>query len=290
MKLGGLELLMSIDAESAQKIRSSILWQGAKDVAAPPVSPRSRNSTPVATNTSPEIKRLLQRIDEIEWYHTLDLGNGITTPGAFDHSPELSKYPIPPRLDGMRALDIATYDGYWAFEFERRGAAEVVATDIGCMAELDLPEKIRSQISVEQLAKKTGAGFNLMKEALHSKVRREIVSVYDLSPERIGKFDFVFCSDLLLHLKNPMKALESIRSVVQREAVLVEGYSPFLPERTVEYRGGTRRCVWWSFGLGSLEQMIRDAGFRDVTLASKFKTGHRGDKSSIWRAAFRAKP
>jgi tRNA (mo5U34)-methyltransferase len=287
MKIGGVELLMSIDAASAQKIRSSILWQGAKDIATPT---KSSKSAPVATNASPEVRMLLQRISEIEWYQTLDLGNGITTPGAFDHSRELSKYPIPDRLDGMRALDIATYDGYWAFEFERRGAAEVIATDIGCMADLDLSEEIRSRTSAEQLAKRTGAGFNLMKEALHSKVRREIVNVYDLSPERIGKFDFVFCSDLLLHLKNPMSALESIRSVVRGEAVLVEGYSPFLPERTVEYRGGTRRCVWWSFGLGSLEQMIRDAGFREVTLASKFKTGHRGDKSSLWRAAFRAKP
>jgi len=34
-----------------------------------------------------------------------------------------------PDLRGARCLDIGTADGFWAFEMERRGAADVLATD-----------------------------------------------------------------------------------------------------------------------------------------------------------------
>src|SRR5208282_1788845 len=88
-------------------------------------------------------KDLGTRIAEIDWYHTIDLGGGLLTPGAFDHGPILSRYPIPERLDGLRVLDVATFDGYWAFEMEKRGAREVVALDLSCVGDLDLPRNRR---------------------------------------------------------------------------------------------------------------------------------------------------
>ena len=39
-----------------------------------------------------------------------------------------------------------------------------------------------------------------------------LLSAYDLSPD-LGTFDFVFCGDLLLHLKDPITPVENIRSV-----------------------------------------------------------------------------
>jgi hypothetical protein len=67
-------------------------------------------------------------LDEVarrEWYHTLELAPGVETAGFFDHRPLLRKLPIPASLAGQRCLDIGTFDGFWAFELERRGAAEV---------------------------------------------------------------------------------------------------------------------------------------------------------------------
>ena len=57
------------------------------------------------------------------WYHTLELGDGVVTDGMFDHRPHMHHYPLPEDLTGKRCLDVATMDGYWAFEMERRGAA-----------------------------------------------------------------------------------------------------------------------------------------------------------------------
>src|SRR5918998_3481447 len=64
-------------------------------------------------------------VERYPWYHTLELGEGVVTKGMFDHRPHLHHYPIPADLSGKRCLDVATIDGFWAFEMERRGAASV---------------------------------------------------------------------------------------------------------------------------------------------------------------------
>ncbi len=63
------------------------------------------------------------------WYHTIDVAPGVSTPGVFDLRPVVGLLPWPD-VRGKRCLDVGTYDGYLAFELERRGAAEVVVTDI----------------------------------------------------------------------------------------------------------------------------------------------------------------
>ncbi len=54
-----------------------------------------------------------QEIGAVDWYHTIDLGAGIVTPGMFDHRGTLDLYRLPDRMDGLRVLDVATWDGFW---------------------------------------------------------------------------------------------------------------------------------------------------------------------------------
>jgi tRNA (mo5U34)-methyltransferase len=288
VEVGGLGVSVTLDDALARRIRSSKLWTGAKDRPSPADNASAAASTAAAE--SQPAARLRDEAAKVQWYHSIPLAEGVVTPGEFDHAPYLAHYPVPARLDGMRVLDVATFDGYWAFEFERRGAAEVVALDIGKIGDADIQPGLRARTDPEILNHATGAGFAFAKAALGSRVHRELLSIYDLSPERIGMFDFVFCGDLLLHLANPMKALERIRSVVKGEAIFVDCFSPHLPGKTAEYRGGTTRCVWWSVSLGCLQQMITDANFGDVKLLDTFKLGHRGEKPWMWRAVFRARP
>src|SRR5919201_5774181 len=65
-----------------------------------------------------------------EWYHTIELAPGVVTPGWFDTRKVVGRLPLPASLAGMWCLDIGTFDGFWAFEMERRGAEEVLAIDI----------------------------------------------------------------------------------------------------------------------------------------------------------------
>ena len=194
------------------------------------------------------------RVAAVEWYHTIDLGDGIRTQGVFDHSSIMPKYPLPERLDGLRVLDVATFDGYFAFEMERRGAKEIIALDVPCARSLDLPRSRRNRMSEEELDRPFGQGFSLAHERLQSKVQRVDMNVYDLSPERLGKFDVVHLGSLLLHLQNPIKALENLYDVTKDRAVIADCYSPKLPLRIMRYLGGQENCAWWSMSLGCLTQ------------------------------------
>jgi tRNA (mo5U34)-methyltransferase len=157
------------------------------------------------------------------WYHTIELAPGVVTPGWFDLRRVLRKLPWP-EVEGLRCLDVATYDGCLAFELERRGAAEVIATDVASHADWDwLPrERDHGVAFLDAIAGRKGRGFEIAAAALGSKVRREFVSVYDLSPEVHGTFDVVVCGALLLHLRDPFRALNAIRGVCNGRFLSIE--------------------------------------------------------------------
>src|SRR5690349_8091834 len=92
-----------------------------------------------------------QRLDELGWYHTVDVIDGATTKGWFDLRHALPGIPFPD-VRGKRCLDIGTWDGFYAFELERRGAAEVVALDVPDLAGIDYPPEIREQAGTIDLS------------------------------------------------------------------------------------------------------------------------------------------
>lgn len=60
----------------------------------------------------------------------MELLNGIVTPGWSD--PKIDKLPyfgLPADMTGMRVLDIGNAEGFFPFEAERRGAAEVTGIE-----------------------------------------------------------------------------------------------------------------------------------------------------------------
>ncbi|MCP5157667.1 MAG: methyltransferase domain-containing protein [Ectothiorhodospiraceae bacterium] len=253
----------------------------------PPAAAEGVVAPPTSTGDA-EADALARRVAEVQWYHTIDLGHGVVTPGAFDHRPHLHQYELPERVDGLRVLDVATFDGFWAFEFERRGAAEVVGIDVARRGDLDLLPAVRARLSQEELDAPVGRGFEVAKEALGSSVRRERLSVYDLSPERVGTFDIVYMGSLLLHLTCPIKALQNVASVTKGYALIAECFHPVVPDKLAHYQGGRQESVWWFFGLECLEEMIRDAGFSRVERHRVFGVPERGDHHLRWHAVFKA--
>ena len=75
-----------------------------------------------------EAARVLGRVPL--WFHTfaLNAAHGLYTPGvARDHRYRVPFFPA--SFAGQRVLDVGTFDGFYAFLAERRGAARVVAVD-----------------------------------------------------------------------------------------------------------------------------------------------------------------
>lgn len=248
-------------------------------------------STPQSEPLS-EAAAVQAQVDSVGWYHTIDLGHGVRTPGQFDHTGLLPLYRLPDSVAGQRVLDVATFDGFWAFEFERRGAAEVIALDLDKPVDLDFPPKVRAAITEEQRGHRFGRGFEIAKAALKSKVQRVACSVYDLSPPRHGLFDIVHAGDFLLHLNSPVRALQNMAAVCRGYALISEVYSPELDrpgaDRLVEYRGGASDVTWWRFSLSALQQMVLDAGFSRVDVVATFKYGQRGMPRSMHHVVLKA--
>ena len=156
-----------------------------------------------------ELERL---VGELQWYHTLDLPGGITTKGFYDLRKIADKV-LPDDLSGKRCLDAATASGFWAFEMERRGAAEVVGIDISSSKDRDWQFDWDAPDDTIGMPK----SFEVARDALGSKVSRIECNLYDASPERLGMFDFVFIGSVLLHLRDPVRALRALRTVTAGE-------------------------------------------------------------------------
>jgi tRNA (mo5U34)-methyltransferase len=207
--------------------------------------------------------------DNPAWYHTIDLPPGVTTPGAVDLRGVAARM-LPADLSGMRALDVGTFDGFWAFEMERRGA-EVVALDVERVEAAEWPPASRSEMErrAREWGVDLGRGFKLAAELLESRARRVVCNVYDLDAEAIdGPVDFAFSGAILLHLRDPVKALERVRSVLRPrgELRLMEPLSLALTVRaprrpSAVFRAADSGFGWWLPNLATLHAWPRAAGF-----------------------------
>lgn len=216
------------------------------------------------------------------WYHTIEFGNGLISRGHFDHRSIVNCYGFPESLLGLRALDVATGDGFFAFELERRGAV-VTAIDVPFLGNCDWLPRIRTKLPETLLASRAwGDRFKMAHALLASKVKRVELSVYDLGPERLGMFDVVFCGDLLLHLKNPLQALININSVTDGLAIIETVLEPALEQQfpnkpylafgvLEEESDPGENNTFWRFTSRALEDMMIYAGFCTVRRQKNFE-------------------
>jgi tRNA (mo5U34)-methyltransferase len=216
---------------------------------------------------------LRAQVSSRQWYHTLELAPGVVTPGWFDTRPFAAALPWPD-LHGARCLDIGTFDGFFAFEMERRGAAEVLAVDVMDPAHWDWPvdsdDSVRAAVGERKGA---GDGFEIARAALESSVVRREVNVYDLDPDEIGTFDVVYLGSILLHLRDPVRALERVRSVCRGTLLSVDAIDLELGLRTrrpAAILDGRGRPWWWKPNLAGLRRMIEAAGFEVTAGPARF--------------------
>jgi tRNA (mo5U34)-methyltransferase len=153
---------------------------------------------------------------EGRFHSPFDFGNGLITRPPRVHRRfrrRLQLLRVPEDLTGQKVLDIGAWDGYFSFEFERRGA-EVLAIDTYSWdhGALDC--------------------FLFARDHFQSRVEFRRMDVHDLDPQEIGRFDLVFCAGVLYHMRNPLIGLERIRSVTSGRLILeTHALLPALHER-----------------------------------------------------------
>ena len=196
------------------------------------------------------------------WFHTFALNRaaGIYTPGvARDHRYRVST--LPSDFGGMSVLDVGTFDGFYAFLAEDRGADRVVAID---------NEQYRlwvaSRWGVELAG---GEGFRTIHRLLDSGVEYRRMDAFDL--DRLQeRFDLVYCFGILHRVENPLGLLRVLRGrTASGGIVLVETYGVRPADRDERAIRVSRpgevyardEFVYWGFGTIGLQRLARIAGF-----------------------------
>jgi SAM-dependent methyltransferase len=210
---------------------------------------------------------LRRQVSERTWYHRMDLGNGIVTPGFTWEDNWNNTRAARERVDYAQksVLDLGTWDGMWAFEAEALGAALVVATD--CMNYWQAPW----QQGINT--------FMLVREALFSKV----IPFWNVSMTNFGErldgllyshpllengFDVVQHLGILYHLRDPMLSLAQARSVLRDGGtLLLESAVHGTDEACAMHYNAGQTAVypdystWWAPSIPCLREMLRDSLF-----------------------------
>ena len=152
---------------------------------------------------------LQAQIDDIDWYHEFDFGNGLhavsKTPDIEAHR-EVWRF-IKEQLDlidfrDKTVLEVGCWDGYWSFYAEGRGAKSVLATD-------DATQNWAS-----------GRGLLFAKQLLKSSIAvDQTVSMYELS-KLSQTFDIVLCLGVYYHLIDPFAAFAQMRHCCHRSSII----------------------------------------------------------------------
>lgn len=222
------------------------------------------------------------------WFHSINLGQGVITSGWKSPSQlahELQSFRLPD-LRGKSVLDINTWDGFFSFEAERRGASRVVALDHYMWA-MDLALhhaywKECKERGVSPAAYHTmpyympdkmpgKVGFDTAHKALRSKVEGVVADFMEMEIEPLGTFDVVFYLGSLYHMENPLQAMRRVAAVTKELAIIEteaavfhglerHGLCEFFESN--ELNGDVSN--WWSPNEKALAGLCRAAGFRSV--------------------------
>ncbi|HKP89808.1 MAG TPA: DUF1698 domain-containing protein [Thermoleophilaceae bacterium] len=197
---------------------------------------------------------LREEVERIRWFHTIPLRDDVLTPGLEPDTPQkLLRLGMPDDLRGKTVLDVGTWDGFYAFEAERRGASRVVATDHHAWSSPGWGD----------------AGFRCAHRALGSAVEARHLDVLDHTADELGTFDVVLFLGVLYHMRHPLLALERVASVTG-ERLILETHVEALPARrplAAFYPGAELDgddSNWWGPNVSAVEAMLRAAGFSRV--------------------------
>ena len=145
---------------------------------------------------------LENKLQEYRFFHTIDLGDGVSTPGpAIQPHQKLIMQLIASTVRGKSVLDLGCANGLFSFHAERHGASRILAVD--------------------NTARVLAPMNELLIPYFHSMVQTKQANILSLSPDEIGRFDVVICAGLLYHLRYPFWSLRIIRDLLVDNGILI---------------------------------------------------------------------
>ncbi|HMK35319.1 MAG TPA: DUF1698 domain-containing protein [Desulfomonilaceae bacterium] len=220
----------------------------------------SRSMRERKTYSPEDVRRRIEELGKEEpWFHSIDLGNGIST--MKNSLPHLQKLwdriaaNLPADLSKKSVLDIGCNAGFFSVQAKRANAARVVGIDMG--------DRFLKQAE-------------FVRDVLNLDIDYRKLDVSDLH-SRGMTFDVVLCLGVIYHCSNPFWTARCVASAT-RECAVVE--SAIVKHESVAemplwefvfpgYRPDTldqheRMYNWWFPNISGLKAVFRAAGFDRV--------------------------
>jgi tRNA (mo5U34)-methyltransferase len=226
---------------------------------------------------------LQAQADELQWYHSINLCNGVVTKGV---GVQETGSEIFADMRGRSVLDIGAWDGKFSFLAEACGASRVVAVDHyawgvdfqargaywnECIEKGVFPDQSRDETDFWQPDLPGRRGFDFAKAALGSKVEPVVADFQTVDLDTLGQFDVVLYLGVLYHMKEPLTCLERVRAVTKEVAVIETEalhLSGLEHEALLQFHAGMSLRVdfgnWYVFTIQALHNLCRAAGFSQV--------------------------
>jgi len=155
------------------------------------------------TAVEKDIDRLVESAKKYNWYHAIELADGVYTPSVIPHFQEKWDFILKCMQDvdfeQKRVLDVGCRDGLFSFEAEKKGAREIIGID-------------------NDLSK---GAVELLIPHFQSKLKMYEMNLYDLTPEEFGQFDIVMCLGVLYHLRYPFWGLKKLADCLSDGGILL---------------------------------------------------------------------
>ena len=212
-------------------------------------------------------EHLSSEISRYFWWHSIDLGGGIVTPGvktpAF-HRQESSTFFDRVQISGQSVLDIGAWNGFYTFEAKRRGAKRDLATDKYAWTN----DYFRGRET-----------FELARQALDMDVEALEIDPADITPETVGEFDIVLFLGVFYHRYDAIDTLAKAARVA-RQLLIVETHLDFhqLDRPAMAfYPPGSKpnndETNWWAPNVPCMEALLKGHDFSEIEISA---SKHRG--------------
>jgi len=190
--------------------------------------------------------------------------------GCYDMDKHLQNYHIPQDINNKTVLEIGTANGFFAFEFAKRGA-QVTAIDLLYYS------------------------WKEANELMGTDIKFMIKDAKDID-ETFGKFDIVFCSNVLQHNSDMINLLQQIKKITKKQAIICVSVFvhpkyqeiPFAKfrGRTFYYEGKPAGYTFWIPNKECVRSMLEFVGFKKITEFPVFTVEHNKQKESQYYVVF----
>ena len=237
--------------------------------------------------------QLVSDIKTCYFYHTMDIPNYGLIEGEWDLRPNVNAYYGNIDFDQKQVLEIGTSSGFGTFTLEKLGA-KLVSYDLSPDFSWDIVPFYKNdtnitETSMKKWISKVNKAYWFSHKAFQSKAKVVYGTVYNI-PCQIGKFDIVTVCAVLMHLRDPFLALQSICNHVSDTIVVTDA----MPEHILNtrkypiiFRPGVRQELtkpgsmgtWWYLSPETISDFLYILGFEETTISFHKQLWKKPDKS-----------